>query len=70
MTGPFSATTALNSPNCGLPSPAPGSRTSACVVDAVLPSAAACAAACLASGECSAYTHHANTSDNGEWALA
>jgi hypothetical protein len=70
MTGPFADTTVLNFPDCGIANPAPGSRTATCVVNATLPAAAACAAACLASGECTAYTWHANATVNGPWALA
>lgn len=70
MTGPFPDTTALNSPDCGVPEPAPGSRSATCVVNATLPSAAACAAACLSSSECTAYTWHTGDSINGPWSLA
>ena len=70
MEGPFSATSALNSPSCDLPSPAPGARSSVCAVDSTQAAAASCAAACLASAECTAYTWHANASSVGVWALA
>ena len=70
MTGPFSDTTVLNFPDCGLDGPAPGSRSPLCVVNSTLSAAAACAAACLGSGECTAYTWHANATANGPWALA
>lgn len=70
MTGPFAAATVLNFPNCALADPTPGTRSPTCVVNATLPSAPACAAACLASGECTAYTWHADAPDNGVWALA
>ena len=70
MTGPFADTTVLNFPDCGLDRPTPGARSPLCVVNGSLPAAAACAAACLASGECTAYTWHANASANGPWALA
>ena len=70
MTGPFDATTVLNFPDCGLPGPEPGTRSPACVVNSTLPAALACASACLASAECTAYTWHANATANGPWALA
>ena len=70
MTGPFDATTALNYPDCGLPGPDPGTRSPTCVVNGTLPAAVACAAACLASAECTSYTWHANATANGPWALA
>ena len=70
MTGPFPDTTALNSPACGLPEPAPGTRSASCVVNSTTPAAAACAAACLSSSACTAYTWHAATPGNGPWALA
>ena len=69
MTGPFGATTVLNYPDCGCTSPTPGTRSATCVVNATLPAADACASACLASDECTAYTWHANAPDNGVWAL-
>jgi hypothetical protein len=69
MTGPFLDTTALNFPDCGIASPEPGSRSATCVVNSTLQAAEACAALCLASTECTAYTWHANTSENGPWAL-
>lgn len=70
MTGPLPNTTALNAPDCGLDGPAPGTRTSLCVVNATLPAAAGCAAACLAAAECTAYTWHDAAPGNGDWALA
>ena len=70
MTGPFADTTVLNFPDCGIANPAPGSRSATCVVNATLPAPAACATSCLASGECTAYTWHANVPGNGPWALA
>ena len=70
MTGPFAATTALNYPDCGLSAPTPGTRSPTCVVNSTLPAAAACANACLAAGECTSYTWHADAPDNGVWALA
>jgi hypothetical protein len=70
MTGPFPATTVLNFPDCGISSPAPGSRSATCVVNATLPAVEACAAACLASGECTAYTWHSGAAVNGVWGLA
>ena len=70
MSGPLAATSALNAPPCGLPSPAPGARSPLCAVHATLPAAAACAAACLAAPECTAYTWHANASHLAPWALA
>ena len=65
LTGPFPATTALNVPACEISSPAPGSRSPLCVVNSSLPSAAACAAACLASSECTSYTW--NSDDGSVW---
>jgi len=70
MTGPFAATTVLNTPDCGTMDPSPGSRTGTCVVNATLAAAADCAAACLADDGCTSYTWHANATDNGAWALA
>ena len=70
MTGPFPATTVLNFPDCGIASPAPGSRSATCGVNATLPAAADCASSCLASPECTAYTWHDNSTANGPWALA
>jgi hypothetical protein len=70
MTGPLPFTTVLNFPDCGLPGPSPGTRTPLCVVNGTPATAAACALACLASGECSGYTWHANATANGPWALA
>ena len=70
MTGPFANTTALNSPDCGLSNPTPGTSSATCVVNATLPSADRCAAACLASPPCTAYTWHADAPENGVWALA
>jgi len=67
MPGPFAVTTALNVPACGLVSPAPGTTSALCAVDAARPSASACAAACLASPACTAYTWHAP--GNGVWSL-
>jgi hypothetical protein len=70
MTGPFPDMTVLNSPDCGLPGPTPGTRSPQCVVSSLQAAAAPCAAACLGDTGCTAYTWHANTTDNGPWALA
>ena len=70
MTGPFDATTALNYPDCGLPGPTPGTRSSVCVVNATLSSYDLCAASCLSSLECTAATWHQNITDNGVWSNA
>lgn len=70
MTGPFQSTTALNYPNCDLPNPSPGTRSSLCVVNATLSSYDLCASACLSDEECTASTWHSNITDNGIWSCA
>ena len=66
MTGPFDNVTALNAPPCNLPAPVPGSRSALCTVNATLPAASLCAAACAAAARaCTAYTWH--DASQGEW---